>query len=110
MRDKQSVMFKIARLLKRRPISGYCCFEVEKLLGLPHQTASARLHDLERVGLAKRDGTRRKTPLGGSATPYVPTPRLRDVPSRDNAVAKAVLTARVLRVAQPCATTPLCTA
>lgn len=64
-----SQRLKIYRLLEHNP-SGLCCFEVETIMGLSHQTASARLHELEKTGRVYRRSIKRTTPLGGRARPY----------------------------------------
>lgn len=48
--------------------------ELEQDLGMPHQSASACLHWLERQGFIRRDGRRRPTRTGAMAGVYVVTP------------------------------------
>lgn len=43
------------------------CYEIEKNLNLSHQTASARINDLIKLGLLKDSGIRRKTGSGRNA-------------------------------------------
>lgn len=67
-----TVRSSVLKFVKRRPATGATSDEVEKRLKLPHQTASARLSDLERDGLVYRSHTRRKTRQGGMARAYLP--------------------------------------
>jgi predicted transcriptional regulator len=46
---------------------GATCDELERALGLRHQTASARIHELVKVGLLRDSGTKRRTASGRSA-------------------------------------------
>lgn len=45
--------------------------ELEVELELPHQTCSARVHELEKMKLIERRGARRKTRTGRPAAIYV---------------------------------------
>jgi predicted transcriptional regulator len=53
--------------------NGATCDEVEVLLGLSHQTASARLNDLERMNRVHRPGETRTTRRGRQAKVYIAT-------------------------------------
>jgi Mn-dependent DtxR family transcriptional regulator len=46
---------------------GLTCAEVEERLSLAHQTASARINELARMGVIKDSGERRLTPSGRAA-------------------------------------------
>jgi len=50
--------------------TGATCDEVEQALGIPHQTASKRLGDIERLGVAERVNRFRRTRHGGLAQVY----------------------------------------
>ena len=50
--------------------SGNTCDEVEKILGLRHQTASARINGLVAKGLLVRTSRKRKTRSGREAAVY----------------------------------------
>jgi|TARA_R110002110_G_scaffold179936_9_gene385684 predicted ArsR family transcriptional regulator len=65
--------YKILRKLEREASTGATCDEMETELGLSHQTASARCHDLLRFGAIERSGLRRATRSGRSAHVYVLT-------------------------------------
>lgn len=49
---------------------GATCDECEKALGMSHQTASARLRDLEKAGMVCKTEQRRRTRSGRSAFVY----------------------------------------
>lgn len=51
-------------------IGGATCDEVERLLGLSHQTASARIRELTQLGRLRDSGERRKTRTGRNARVY----------------------------------------
>ena len=46
---------------------GATCWEVEQALGLSHQSASARLSELKKMGALSLNGQRRKTGSGSKA-------------------------------------------
>lgn len=50
---------------------GLTCEEIESRMGLPHQTVSARLWELERQGRAHKSATRRQNFSGRWARVYV---------------------------------------
>lgn len=60
----QYLVRKIAQLLTNGPRA---CFEVEQLLDMSHQTASARMTEMREAGLIVDTGERRKTPTGRNA-------------------------------------------
>ena len=54
---------------------GVTCDEVEEVLGLAHQNASARINELVHSGHLSRSNRQRRTRLGGWADILVPTKR-----------------------------------
>lgn len=71
-----SIVKDVARLkaivldaIKRE--GGLTCDEVEIVTGLRHQTASARVYDLKKVGRIVDSGTRKKTRSGRDAIVWV---------------------------------------
>jgi len=64
--------------------------EVENWLGLSHQTASARVHDLAAAGLITKTKTKRPTRSGGQAFVYVAAKTER-VRTNDEKAFKALL-------------------
>lgn len=64
--------FDILKVIRRSCAHGRTCDEIEALLDLRHQTASARIHELlYRYHRIVDSGTRRKTRSGRTATVYV---------------------------------------
>jgi predicted ArsR family transcriptional regulator len=63
----------IYRLLKNSP-AGRTCDEIEELLGLRHQTASARLRELQLGGWIQASNHKRLTRSGRQARVYYPEP------------------------------------
>jgi predicted ArsR family transcriptional regulator len=59
----------ILEIIARR--GGATCDEIEAALGLRHQSASARLWDMERKGKVEKSSARRTTRSGRSAAVYV---------------------------------------
>lgn len=55
---------QILELISRAP---HTCFEIETATGLSHQTASARIRELNLKGLITDSGLRRKTGSGRNA-------------------------------------------
>lgn len=55
----------------RKAPDGLTCDEVEILLGLRHQTASARVHELMRCGSIVEQGRKRRTRSGRNAVVWV---------------------------------------
>lgn len=53
---------------------GMICDELEALSGLMHQTASARVNELMKLGAIRDSGRRRKTRSGRKATVWVALP------------------------------------
>jgi len=68
----KTVRNTVLKYVTRRFATGATSDEIEKRLRLPHQTASARLSDLERDGLIYQSHLRRKTRQGGMARAYLP--------------------------------------
>jgi len=68
----RTVRSQVLGFVARRYRTGATSDEIEKRLRLPHQTASARLSDLERDGLIYQSHLRRKTRQGGMARAYLP--------------------------------------
>lgn len=60
---------QILVLIKRK--NGLTCYELEKMLNLPHQTASARINDLIKENRIIDSGLRRKTQSGRNAIVWV---------------------------------------
>jgi hypothetical protein len=58
---------RIYRMMNANTLEGLTCDEVERHLGLRHQTASPRVWELRRLGLIKDSGRRRKTRSGRNA-------------------------------------------
>jgi hypothetical protein len=63
---KTADMSRIVLLMKEHP-RGLICDEAEKLLGMRHQTCSARFSEMKRDGLLLPTGERRKTSTGSNA-------------------------------------------
>lgn len=70
--DQASRLAKIA-LAYISHNGGLTCAEVEAQTGMSHQTASARIWELQRKGKIKDSGQRRKTPSGRNAIVWVKT-------------------------------------
>lgn len=66
--------------LKRKP-TGLTCDELETLLSMSHQTASARLRDLVMRGDIQDSGKRRKTRTGRTAIVWTVVPMNKAVKS-----------------------------
>jgi predicted transcriptional regulator len=64
--DVQTMRKKVLELVSQSPRT---CDEIEVALGMPHQTASARLTELYRANLVRRNG-RRPTRSGHTAWIY----------------------------------------
>ena len=62
---------RVLRCIAQRGLYGATCDEVEQLLGLRHQTCSARIWELHRKELLVRTSTKRKTRSGRNAFVYV---------------------------------------
>lgn len=58
----------ILQLFRVRGSSGMTVDELEEITLMPHQTASARVHDLKNDGLIVNTGVKRKTRMGRPAT------------------------------------------
>lgn len=63
---------------------GMTCDELEAMSGLMHQTASARVYELHKLGAIYDSGRRRKTRSGRKATVWLARP----LPEVDDAVEK----------------------
>ena len=63
---------------------GMTCDELEAVSGLMHQTASARVHELKKLGAIYDSGRRRKTRSGRKATVWLarPLPEVADTTER----------------------------
>lgn len=70
MSAKNSVKAQVVRFLRQRPKSGATSDEIERRLGLPHQTVSARLTELTSDRTIRRTKEKRKTRSGGVAGVY----------------------------------------
>lgn len=68
-----SLRAAIFALVKEAGQNGVTCEEVEALLEMKHQTASARLRDLAKAGRITDSGMRRKTSSGRAAIVWVLT-------------------------------------
>jgi hypothetical protein len=62
---------RVYMLIQERGVEGAICDEVEERLGLLHQNASARMHDLEREGSIVRTCRVRPTRSHRAAQVYV---------------------------------------
>lgn len=62
----------ILRLIERRPVTGYTCDEVEQRLNMIHQTASARIAELQQQGDLLESGRLRPTRTGYTARVMLP--------------------------------------
>lgn len=60
-------LHRIAEYLQAQGLPGATCDEVELALGMTHQTASARVHDLMRMDVIQDVGRRRPTRSGRQA-------------------------------------------
>lgn len=65
--DKGAIRAKVMETIKAAR-DGMTCDEVEALLGMSHQTASARVHELGKMGQIVDSGKRRPTRSGRFAT------------------------------------------
>jgi predicted transcriptional regulator len=65
------LQLKVYDLVKLAGWDGKTCDEVEVALGLTHQSASARVHELEKMKLIEQRGTKRKTRAGRTAYVFV---------------------------------------
>ena len=54
-RRTQTMREQIQALIEAHP-AGLCCFEIESITGLSHQTASARITELKKLGLIFDNG------------------------------------------------------
>lgn len=66
--------FLLLRFVATMKKNGATCDECMTALGLPHQSASARFHDLVRAGCLVKTGKRRRTRSGALATVHVANP------------------------------------
>ena len=64
-----SLKEQIYILIKKK--NGLTCWEIENLLSLSHQTASARINDLIKENLIKESGFYRKTQSGRNAIVWI---------------------------------------
>lgn len=64
---------RVHAFITSRGLQGATCDEVEAALGLPHQTASARVYDLAGGGQITADGQTRKTRSNRKARVWVDT-------------------------------------
>ena len=66
---------KVLDLIRRSAAQGATCDEVEQRLNLRHQTASARIWELRRLGWIQDGGVRRLTRANRRAVVWVESPR-----------------------------------
>lgn len=66
---------QVIALVESRGTSGLTCFEVENLLAMKHQTASARIREAVLHGMLVDAGFTRPSPKGDESTVYVRTQR-----------------------------------
>lgn len=66
-----TVRGNVYRKIRDTGINGMTCWEVEQELGLSHQTASARIRELNLKGKLRDSGYRRRTGSGRQATVWV---------------------------------------
>lgn len=79
---------KIIAAVEKAP-SGLTCDETEVLLGMKHQTASARFREAVQHGMLERSGIKRKTRSGKQAGVYIRTTRTIPLPSAKSKSVKA---------------------
>jgi predicted transcriptional regulator len=65
------LQLKVFDLIRLAGWPGKTCDEIEVETGLTHQSASARINELEDLGHVERRGTRRPTRAGRKAFVYV---------------------------------------
>lgn len=70
-RDAETMRQRIAAWLWAQP-TGATCEEIERSLDLRHQTASARLREMELIGVITKTTEQRKNESGRSARVYRP--------------------------------------
>jgi hypothetical protein len=72
----RSIRAKVLLYIESCGDMGSTCDEAEQVLGLTHQTCSARFHELKsnRFNLIRDSGKRRKTRGGRNAVVYVTVP------------------------------------
>jgi hypothetical protein len=63
----EAVRERVWSFIRTRGSEGATCDEVEAALGLPHQSVSARVYDLEKQNVLVDSGQRRKTRSGRKA-------------------------------------------
>lgn len=73
LRGEGSIRDRCLALIKSSGASGYTADAVEEKLGSPHQTVSARIHELALEGLVIDSGQRRPTRRDRQAVVYVAT-------------------------------------
>lgn len=69
-KNRQSIQNQIAQLIFAAGVYGMTCEEVENETGIKHQTASARISDLNHAGRIYDTGDRRNTESGSKARVY----------------------------------------
>lgn len=69
--ERARTKLAIMRQLRHRAELGMTCHEIELVLGLQHQSASARITELVRDGYIKDSGQRRYTRTNRKARVYV---------------------------------------
>jgi predicted transcriptional regulator len=69
---KPTARLAVLRAIRSAEPQGLTVDEVERLLRLTHQTASARVHELRRAGLVVDSGRKRMTRNGREATVWRP--------------------------------------
>jgi hypothetical protein len=65
--NKNADYARILAVLRKRPTLGLTCDEAERILGMKHQTCSARFSDMKKKGWLIINGTKRKTRSGCNA-------------------------------------------
>ncbi len=69
--DNGSIRERVASFIKKRGAMGATSDEIEHEMKLPHQTCSARVHELEKEGRIIDCGSRRKTRSGRKAKVFM---------------------------------------
>lgn len=68
----QALRSKIYKIIKEQQPPGVTCWEIERHMGLRHQTASARIRELVLKGKLRDSGFRRKTDTRRDAVVWIP--------------------------------------
>ena len=92
--ERVAMRARLLEYIRSRGAEGATADEVERRLGLPHQSASARISEMFRDGAIHDSGRRRKTAHGRAARVYLPGAPSATVPGEAPVPKAEVLTGR----------------